>query len=86
MLEIEVLGPGCTKCDDTFNKVKAVLDELKLEAELTKVTDVFEIIDRKVSFTPALIIDGKLVFQGQVPTTEQIREVLRDRVSVKEEQ
>jgi len=78
MLKIEVLGPGCTKCDNTFDKVKAALDELNLEAELIKVTDVFEIIDRKVSFTPALIIDGKLVFQGKVPTTEQIRNILKD--------
>jgi len=84
MLKIEVLGPGCSKCDDTFNKIKVVLDELKLKAELVKVTDVFEIIDRKVSFTPALIINGKLVFQGKVPTTEQIRSILKDQIPAKE--
>ena len=85
MLKIEVLGPGRAKCDDTFEKVKQVLSELKLEAEPIKVTDVFQIIDRGVNFTPALMINGKLIFQGKVPTQEQIREILNEQISTKEE-
>jgi small redox-active disulfide protein 2 len=76
MHKIEVLGPNCSKCDNTFDKVKQALDELKLEAELTKVTDVFEIIDRGVDVTPALIIDGEIKFQGKVPTVEEIKKLL----------
>lgn len=83
MLKIEVLGPGCPKCDDTYEKVKLVLDELKIEAELVKVTDVFQIIDRGISITPAMIIDGKMVFQGKVPTTEKIRELLKNQITSK---
>jgi small redox-active disulfide protein 2 len=82
MLKIEVLGPGCSKCDDAFEKVKQVLDELKsagsigLEAELAKITDVFEIIDKGVNFTPALVIDGKIKFQGKVPSIREIKSIL----------
>jgi small redox-active disulfide protein 2 len=76
MHKIEVLGPSCSKCDNTFEKVKQVLDELNLEAELTKITDVFEIIDRGVSFTPALIIDGKIKFQGKAPSRGEIKNLL----------
>jgi small redox-active disulfide protein 2 len=83
MLKVEVLGPGCPKCDDTYDKVKLVLDELKIEAELVKVTDVFQIIDRGVSVTPALIVDGKIVFQGKVPTTEMIREIIKNKTTSK---
>jgi small redox-active disulfide protein 2 len=81
-MKIEVLGPSCSKCDNTFEKVKQVLDELKSagsvgpEAELTKITDVFEIIDRGVSFTPALIINGKIKFQGKVPSIGEIKNLL----------
>jgi small redox-active disulfide protein 2 len=75
-MKIEVLGPGCPKCHDTFGKVRAVLDELKLEAELIKVTDVFEIIDKGVAVTPALIVDGKVKFQGKVPSIKEIRNLL----------
>jgi hypothetical protein len=46
MIKVEVLVPGCPKCDDTFEKTKQVLDKLGLKAELVKVTDIFEIIDR----------------------------------------
>lgn len=79
ILKIEVLGPGCPKCDNTFDRVKQILNELKLEVELVKVTDVFQIIDRGVSFTPALVINRKVVLQGKVPTAEKIREILKDR-------
>ena len=75
-MKIEVLGPGCPKCHDTFEKVRAVLDELKLEAQLVKVTDVFEIIDKGISVTPALIVDGKVRFQGKVPSAAEIRNLL----------
>jgi len=84
MLKVEVLGPACSKCDDTFDKVKQVLDELKLEAELIKVTDIFQIIDLGVNFTPALLINGRVMFQGKVPRKEQIREVLEDYISAKD--
>lgn len=75
-MRIEVLGPGCSKCDDTFEKVKQVLDELNLEAELIKITDVFQIIDRGISMTPALIVNGKVKFQGKVPSTREIKKLL----------
>lgn len=75
-MKIEVLGPGCSKCHNTFEKVKQVLDELKLEAELTKVTDIFEIIDRGINVTPALIINGETKFQGKVPSIKKIRNLL----------
>lgn len=85
MIKVEVLGPGCPKCDDTFEKTKQVLDELGLKAELVKVTDVFQIIDRGVSITPALIIDGAIVFQGKVPTADQLRDILKARTSTEQE-
>jgi small redox-active disulfide protein 2 len=81
MLKIEVLGPGCHKCSRTYDQVKQILDELNLEAELVKVTDVFEIIDRGVNFTPALIVDGEVVLQGSVPTKEQITSILKTHQS-----
>ena len=81
MLKIEVLGPGCSKCDDTFEKVKQVLDDLKLEAELIKITDVFQIIDRGVSVTPALIVNGEIKFQGKVLSLEEIKSLLLEEKS-----
>jgi len=75
-VKIKVLGPGCAKCDDTWERVKQALDELGFEAELTKITDVFEIIERGISLTPALIINGKIIYQGKVPSTKEIKNIL----------
>jgi small redox-active disulfide protein 2 len=80
-MKIEVLGPGCSKCDNTFEKVKQVVSELKLDAELTRITDVFKIIDRGVSLTPALIINGKIKFQGKVPSIKEIKSLLLEEKS-----
>ena len=79
MLKIEVLGPVCPKCDNTYDKVKQVLNDLQLEAELVKITDIFQIIDRGVNLTPALIIDGEVVLEGRVPTVEQMKEILQEQ-------
>jgi small redox-active disulfide protein 2 len=81
MLKIEVLGPGCAKCDDTYHQVKQLLDELNVDAEPVKVTDVFQVIDRGVNFTPALIVNGVIVLQGKVPTAEEIRNILKTHIS-----
>jgi small redox-active disulfide protein 2 len=80
-MKIEVLGPGCPKCHDTLERIRDVLGELKLEAELIEVTDVFEIIDKGISVTPALIVDGKVKFQGKVPTITEIRDLLLEKKS-----
>jgi hypothetical protein len=58
MHKIEVLGPNCTKCDSTLDKVNQALDKLKLKVELTKITDIFEIIERGIHIEPALIINS----------------------------
>ena len=81
MMKIEVLGPGCSRCDETYEKVKQALNELNVEAEVTKVTDVFKIIDRGIDFTPALVIVGKVVSQGKVPKKEEIKKILEDQIS-----
>ncbi|KPK77496.1 MAG: hypothetical protein AMJ89_02320 [candidate division Zixibacteria bacterium SM23_73] len=77
-MKIEVLGPGCRRCHDTLERVREVLEELKLDAQLVKITDVFEIIDKGVSVTPALIVNGKVKFQGKVPSITEIRDLLSE--------
>ncbi|MFA6316831.1 MAG: thioredoxin family protein [Elusimicrobiota bacterium] len=72
-MKIEVFGPGCPKCVNTEKAIKAVLAELKLSAEVVKITDISAIVDRGVMFTPAVIIDGKKVCEGKVPTPEMIK-------------
>ena len=77
-MTIEVLGPGCPKCMSTEQNVKKALQELNLQAEVRKVTDIDLIIEKGVMWTPALIIDGKLAMQGKIPTVEQIKQLVKE--------
>jgi small redox-active disulfide protein 2 len=77
-MTIEVLGPGCPKCMNTEQNVKKALSELKIQAEVLKVTDIDAIIEKGVMWTPALIIDGKLALQGKIPTVEQIKQLVKE--------
>jgi small redox-active disulfide protein 2 len=71
---IEVFGTGCPKCNATVENVKKALAELKKDAEIVKVTEIREMIERGIMSTPAVMIDGKLVSQGNSPKVEQIKQ------------
>lgn len=72
-MKIEILGIGCPKCNVTTENVKKALSELGKTAEVVKVTDIKQMMERGVMSTPALIIDGKLMVQGKTPNVEQIK-------------
>ena len=76
-MKIEVFGPGCPKCANTEKVIKTVLAELKHDAEVVKVTDIQEMVSRGVMFTPTVIIDGRKVCEGKVPTAEMVKEWLK---------
>ncbi len=77
-MRIEVLGPGCPKCASTEQNVRKAIKELNIQAEVLKVTDIEVIIEKGVMYTPALIVDGKLVLQGKIPTVEQIKQLVKE--------
>ncbi len=76
-MKIEVLGPGYPRCVNVEANVKKALAELKKEAEIVKVTDINTMIEKGVIQTPALIINGKIIVQGKIPTVEQLREIIQ---------
>ena len=71
-MKIEVLGTGCTKCRKLQALVEKVVAEQGLEAEVTKVEKVDEIMQYGVAFTPALVIDGEVKASGGLPRVAQI--------------
>jgi small redox-active disulfide protein 2 len=73
-MKIEILGIGCPKCNATTENVKKALSELDKTAEVVKVTDIQQMMERGVMSTPALIIDGKLRVQGKTPNVQQIKD------------
>jgi small redox-active disulfide protein 2 len=76
-LQIKVLGPGCPSCDKLEKDLMAVMAELNLPADLEHVRDVKEIACYGVMGNPALVINGKVVAVGRVPSKNQLKEWLR---------
>ncbi len=78
-MKIEVFGTGCPKCRGVEHNVMKALEQTGLKAEVVKVTDIGEIVDRGLMSTPGLAIDGDLVAAGRIPTVEEIVQILKER-------
>lgn len=77
MTHIKVLGPGCPKCKTTHNNVLEALKQSGLEAEVTKVEDIEEMMKYNVLVTPVLVIDEEIKIKGRVAQVNEIIDFLK---------
>lgn len=78
-MKIEVFGTGCPKCNMLEANVKKVLKSLGIQAEVSKVTDIEEIIKKGLTMTPALAIDGEVVAAGRVASVGELTDLISSR-------
>jgi small redox-active disulfide protein 2 len=72
MKKIEVLGPGCNNCVRLEKNAREAVVMAGIDAEITKVTDYAEIMSYGIMSTPGLVIDGKVVSAGRIPSAGDI--------------
>lgn len=77
MKQIQVLGGGCSKCIILAEEVAKAAEEMGLEVNIQKVTDYKLIMSFGVMTTPALVVDGKVMFSGKVLKAEALKEFLK---------
>ena len=77
MVKIQVLGPGCAKCEKLAANAKEAAEELGLEYTLEKVTDLNEILGFGVMMTPALVVDGEVKLVGKAANAKHVKELLQ---------
>lgn len=75
-MKIEVLGTGCAKCNLLEQTTRAAADKLGVPYQLEHVTEIKEFAKRGVVFTPALVVDGRVVAAGRVPSEAEITQLL----------
>lgn len=72
MKEIKILGPGCAKCKELFEQTTKAAEEINLECKIEKVEDINEIMSYGVMFTPALVVDGKVLLSGSSSSIKEL--------------
>ena len=76
-MKIKVLGSGCPNCKILEANTKKALEELKIKADVEKVTDIAKIMEYGIMSTPALIIDENVVSYGKVLSSNEIKKLLK---------
>ena len=71
-MEVKVLGGGCKNCHALERNTKEALQELNIDTEVIKVTEMADILKHGVMSTPALVIDGKIAASGRVMNKKEI--------------
>ena len=72
MISIKILGTGCKKCETLETRVRELVTENKLNAEVEKVTDINKMIDYGIMMTPGLVVNEKVKSVGIIPKDDQI--------------
>ena len=75
-MKIEVLGPGCTRCKETFRVVRHVVEQSGLDAEVVKDESIERMMALGLMATPGVAVDGKIVVSGRIPNAEEVRQLL----------
>jgi len=77
-MEIKILGTGCPNCITLEKRVRKVVEENAIDAKITLVKDIVDIMAYKVMSTPALVVNEDVKIKGRVPRNEEILEVLKN--------
>lgn len=75
-MTVRILGPGCVNCRRLEQEVMIALSELGLPADVLHVTDIKEIASYGVMGTPALVVNGKVLWVGSVPPRGRLKALL----------
>jgi len=80
-MKIQILGTGCPKCNQLTEHAQRAVDELGIDCQIEKVTEMDQILSFGIMMTPGLALDGDVQSSGKVLSVERIKEILDAKVS-----
>ncbi len=75
-MDIKVLGTGCPKCKALEKAANDAVTAAGIDATVSKVEDIMQIMQFGVMTTPALVVDGKVLVKGRVPSVDEIKNLI----------
>jgi small redox-active disulfide protein 2 len=75
-MDIKVLGTGCPKCKALEKAANDAVSAAGVDATVSKVEDIMQIMQFGVMTTPALVVDGKVLIKGRVPSVDEIKNLI----------
>lgn len=74
-MDIKILGTGCTKCKALERVTNDAVKVTGLDASVSRVEDIMEIMKFGVMTTPALVVNGRVVMKGRVPSVNELKDL-----------
>ena len=81
-MNIQILGTGCPKCKSLERATSEVVAQNGIDATTSKVEEIVEIMKFNVMTTPALVVDGKVVVKGRVPSNDELKQILTNKIYI----
>jgi small redox-active disulfide protein 2 len=78
IMDVKVLGTGCAKCQKLYDVALQAVEAAGVDAQVTKVEKIDEIITYGVAVTPGLVINGKVKSAGKLPDVKQVAAWLKE--------
>ncbi len=83
-IKVEVFSsPGCSKCGHAKNMLRKIAEEFGIDAIEWREVNILEELEYSVELgvlsTPAIAVDGKLVFSG-LPSPKKLRSFLTEKL------
>ena len=79
-MKIKILGTGCPNCLTLERRVRKVVEEHSIEAEIIMVKDIMDIMAYNIMTTPALVVNEEVKMKGRVPDNKEIFNLLSKHV------
>ncbi|MDP1647313.1 MAG: thioredoxin family protein [Rubrivivax sp.] len=75
-MDIKVLGTGCANCKATIALIEQMAQAKGGPFTLSKIEELRDIMAYGVMSTPGVVIDGKVVHAGGIPSRDKIEKWL----------
>jgi len=75
-MDVKVLGTGCANCKATVALIEQVAQAKGVSVQVQKVEELRDIMSFGVMSTPGVVIDGKVVHAGGIPSRDKIEQWL----------